>query len=443
MKKILLFLLLLAGAAFIWKWAMWEMQTLLSLPEMRGGAVRFKDEHGDRLYYLTTQWEKRVSRGSRYSSNWRTTAWVHLDLWAVDATTAQPVLRKRLKKDRVNGDSVAMGMEQGVLWARIPELVGIRVTDGAIVADSAKIEARNPALANLMPKPPKVGIFLTDSMQPLKFEPSAGMIVRLDDARRVRIDPLTLEATPYVSLTDEQRRKAATNKDGAEKTAVRSEVVPISNGMEWRAMVRAVSMQRADGNLDWLGLIADSELEEAKSRKTISNQVNFSAPMRHRLYRARLKQIKDFLGPSWQFLDPIPLPEAPEFLMGGLLTQESPTWAAQTAMWRRNPDSVFVLSRDRLGDAGRMQLVRVAGPAGRPAWSKALPLSAMSAWFPGERYALMLGPDPSAQKSPMAEERENQAIQIVSVDLETGELKSFNPDLHRDWPTQDLTGKKS
>ena len=259
----------------------------------------------------------------------------------------------------------------------------------------------------------------------------------------MRIDPLTLEATPYVPLSEETKREAkANNKDSVEKATARVKVERLSNGMEWRCMVRGVTMARPDGEQDWLGLIADSELEEVTSRKTISHQVNFSEPMRHRLYRARLKKVEDFFGAGMRFADPAPLPESPEFLMGGLLTQEAPTWDQQTAMWRRNPDSVFVLSRDRLGDAGRMQVARNSGPAGRPVWSKALPLSAVSSWLPGERHALMLGPDPSAQRSPMAEENENASMQVVSIDLETGELKSFNPDLHRDWPAEDLTQQK-
>jgi len=444
-KKILLFLVLIGGAALLWKLGRWESRLFLTPPDILGGPVRVKDENGDRLYYLTSQWEKRISSvgGSRYSSSsQRTTSWLFIDLWAVDAATAQPVFRKRIKKDKVNGDEAAMGVEQGVMWARLPEIAGIRLADGAIVVDSAKIEARNPSLKGLMPKPPGVGMFLTESMQPLKFEPDAGMIVRLDDARRVRIDPLTLEATPYVPVSDEKKREAAANKDGVEKAAARTKIESLSNGMEWRAMVRGVAMQRPDGDQDWLGLIADSELEEATSRRTIANQVNFTEPMRHRLYRARLKKIDEFLGPRWQFLDPAPLPESPEFLMGGLLTQDSPTWEQQSALWRKNPDSVFVLSRTRLGEEGRMQVTRIAGPAGRTVWSKELPLSAVSAWIPGERYALMLGSDPSAQHSPMAEEGENPSMQIISIDLETGELKSFNPDLHRDWPAEDLTQQK-
>ena len=65
--------------------------------------------------------------------------------------------------------------------------------------------------------------------------------------------------------------------------------------------------------------------------------------------------------------------------MTGLLAAEAGGYQAQTALWRRDPDSVFVLSRDRLGEEGRLQLARVAGPAGKPVWSTALPLSNMSA----------------------------------------------------------------
>ena len=434
MKKILLFLLLLGGATLLWKFGRWQSQLYLTPPDILGGPVRLKDEHGERLYYLTSQWEKRISSvgGSRSSSSRRTTSWLFIDLWAIDAATAQPVFRKRIKKDKVNGDEIAMGVEQGVLWARIPELVGIRLADGIVIADSAKIEARNPSVKGLMPKPPGVGMFLTEEMQPLKFDPDAGMIVRLDDARKVRIDPVTLEATPYV----------APKKEVTQKTPGRAKVERLSNGTEWRAMVRGVAMQRPDGEQDWLGLLSESELAEATERKTVSNQMNFTEPMRHKLYRAKLKQVQDFLGVGVRFLEPAPLPEGPEFLMGGLLTQDTPTWDQQTALWRKNPDSVFVLSRTRLGAEGRMQVARIAGPAGRTVWSKELPLSAVSGWFPGESYALMLGPDPSAEHSRMAEEGENESTQIVSLDLETGELKSFNPDLHRDWPAEYLTEQK-
>ena len=433
MKKGLLTIICFASLGFV----LWKMaggsRLFLTPPEILGGTVRITNAESDRLYYLTSQWEKRLSRigGSRSSSSMKTTSWLNVDLWTIDPATAQPVSRKRLKRDKVNGDLSAMGVEQGVLWARIPELVGIRLSDGVIVADSGKIEARNKGLAGLMPKPPGVGIFMPQSMQPLKFDPKSGLVVMLADARRMRIDPVTLEATPLVS-------PAKNNPKPDAGVAVNQ----VSNGMNWQAMVRGFSMERADGELDWIGLMAESELESAKERRTIGNRMDFSVPNRQKLYRARLKPTDDFLGKSWRFHDPVVLPETPEFLMGGLLAQGVGNSNEETALWRRNPDSVFVLSRDRLGDDGRLQLARVGGPAGKPVWSIALPLTNMSSWIPAERHVMMLGPNPSAKRSPMVEENENPVMHVISIDLETGALRSFNPDFYRDWPVDGGTSKK-
>ena len=438
MKKAftVLFILLLVGVVLALKWTNFGSQVFLSPPEIIGGVLRTEGESGGRLYYLTSQWEKRISRigGGRASSSVRTVGWVNIDLWELDAKTAQPLFRRRIKRAKVYGDAKAMGMEQGVLWARIPELVGIRLADGEIIADSARIEARNPALAGFMPKPPQAGIFLTESMQPLKFSPESGMIVRLDDARQVRIDPLTLEATPYVA-PQESTMVAATAPETFPPPP-RMAVIPLANGMDWYAMVRGLAMQGPDGGGEWLGLLAESDLEQMKERHAVSDQMDFSVPRRQRLYRAETKTLQEFLGPRVTYENPIVLPESPEFLMAGLLTEGPGGSRGQSAMWRRDPDSVFVLSRDRLGDEGRLQLARISGPKGAPVWSLALPLSNMSAWIPGERHALILGPDPSAPRSPMAEEGENPVSQILAIDLQTGALQTFNPDLHRDWPVQ-------
>jgi hypothetical protein len=425
-KALLIFLIILGGVILTWKLLANADQLFLSPPEILGGVVRTDDAAGGRLYYLTSQWEKRVSRigGGRSSSSVRTVGWLNVDLWEVDTATAQPLHRRRIKREKVNADAKALGIEQGVLWARIPELAGIRLTDGAIVADRAKIEARNPGLAGLMPKPPQAAIFLTESMQPLKFDPQAGMIVRLDDARQVRIDPLTLVATPYVAP-----------KPGSKPS--QSAVISPSNGMDWWAMVRGLAITGPESGGEWLGLLADTDLATMRERHTVNPQMDFSVPRRQRLYRAELKQVKDFFGPRVEYREPVVLPESPEFLMAGLLTQGPSGSNSQSALWRRGPDSVFVLSLDRLGDAGRLQLARISGPEGAPVWSVALPLSHMSAWVPGDQHALMLGPAPSAPRSPMAENDENPVMQIVAIDLNTGALSTFNTDLHRDWPAEE------
>ncbi len=443
-KNVLILIGILLLGAVVWMFGKDSSRIFLAPAEILGGPVRVVDAQGDRLYYVTSQWEKRLSRhgGSRWSSSTRTVGWLNVDLWALDAATAQPVFRKRLKRDRVNGDTAALGVEQGVLWARIPELVGIRLADGVIVADGARIVARNPSLAGLMPKPAAAGTFLTHEMQPLKFDADNGLLVRLDDARVFRIDPLTLGATlfvpPAASYPTYPRSRPDPARTPAQKaplnTTTRVVIHTPAAGMDWESMVRGLVIDARGQTKDWLGLLADPELAEAKARHIVSDQMDFSVPRRQRLYHAKLEPIEDFFGSRLQFNKPELLPQSPEFLMGGLLTSDSGSWNESSAMWRRDPDSVFVLSRDRLGDEGRLQLARVAGPAGRPVWSVALPLSALRAWMPGERHALMLGPDPAAQHSPMAEEGENPPMQVISVDLVSGALQSFNPDLHRDWP---------
>lgn len=428
-----LFILTLVGLALVLKWKNFGSQIFLSPPEIMGGVVRTDGEEGGRLYYLTSQWEKRVSRiGGRSSSSTRTIGFLNIDLWELDTATAQPLFRRRIRQAKVHGDSKALGLEQGILWARIPELVGIRLTDGEIVVDSAKIEARNPSLAGFMPKPAQAGTFLPDSMQPVKFTTESGVVVRLDDAREVRVDPLTLEATPYVAPKEADKASPPSLETPA--PPARMVPVPLANGMDWWAMVRGLVMQGPEGGGQWLGLLAEPELEQMRERHVISHQMDFSVPRRQRLYRAEIKTQQDFLGLSATYQNAAVLPESPEFLMAGLLIQEPGRSGEPSAMWRREPDSVFVLSRDRLGDEGRLQLARISGPKGVPVWNTALPFSNMSAWIPGERHAIMLGTDPSAQRSPMAEEGENPINHILSIDLKTGAIQSFNPGLHRDWP---------
>ena len=438
MKKALSIFLTLLGIGFLtWKWVDSGNRLQLSPPEILGGVVRTDDGTGGRLYYLTGQWEQRVFRigGMRSSSSTKTVSWHNIDLWELDTATAQPLSRRRIKRDKVNGDFKAIGMEQGVLWARIPELVGIRLADGEIVVDRAKIEARNPGLAGLIPKQ-QPGTFLPDMMQPLKFDPQAGMTVRLDDARQVRIDPLTLGATPYVEPGEQD--PAPENANSVSRIKLNS----LGTGMEWRAMVRGLAMPQTGGGGEWLGLLSESDLGNMKQYRTTGRGMDFSVPQRQRLYRAELKQMGESPDSNPSYENPSVLPESPEFLMAGLLIQGSGGGSPQSAMWRTDPDSVFVLSRDRLGDDGRLQLARISGPEGTPVWSVALPLSDMIAWLPGERHAVMFGPDPSAPKSAMTGENENPIMQVVSIDLTTGALNSFNPDLHRDWPIEETSAKK-
>jgi hypothetical protein len=106
-------------------------------------------------------------------------------------------------------------------------------------------------------------------------------------------------------------------------------------------------------------------------------------------------------------------------------------------MMRSDPNSLFVLARDRIDAAGQLSLARVPA-SGKPAWTTELKLSALSGWLPGETHAVMFGPYDRAERSPMAEPDEDQVMQVRSIDLRTGVLNSFNLDLHRDWPAEPI-----
>jgi hypothetical protein len=438
MKKVFIPLLLIFAAS-IAVWAFYKQQSrlLLSTPEILGGVMRTEDAGVDRLYYLTSQWEKRsIFRSSRVTSSIKTINWLNVDLWEFDSTTAQPLSRRRIKREKVNADAKALGVEEGVLWARIPELVGIRLADGMIVVDREKITARNPALAGLLPRPPATAFFLTESMQPLKFDPGVGMIVRLDDAREVRIDPLTLEATPYVAQDPE-------NKPSPEATAPSSRMKGISpsSGTDWYAMVRGLSVPQAGVTKEWIGLLTETDLKMMQETKLISWQMDFTKPQRSRLFRATLEGGDGKPGAAMWYHQPSVLPESPDFLMAGLLIEEASQSRNPTALWRREPDSVFVISSDRLGEEGRLQMARVSSEKGAPIWSATLPLSQLNAWIPGNSHALIMGPAPSEKRSPMAQENENPVMHLLSIDLLTGSWQSFNPDLHRDWPVEESSLK--
>jgi hypothetical protein len=398
------------------------------------GVLRLASDQGDRLAFLTSQWERRhvYLGGLRTGGSRRSVAHLHIDFWLVDVATARPLRRVRLRTDKQLGDVAVLGADRGILWARLPDLIGLRLADGSVVADRARVAAANPALASVLPQPPDRTLFLTPQQQRLRFTLADGLVMLLDDGRRVRLDPSTLQAH-VLGAAAEAEPEAAT-------TAQRRRALAPANGMQWNAMVRGLNIARADRNternLDWLGLVAEREVAQIAREGQTTSVPDFTRPERFKLYRGRLRPETTHFGVRHRLELVQPLPEAPEFLFAGLAV-EDPQANPTRALWRRDPDSVFVLHRDRLGDAGRWLLSRIAGPAGRVVWRAELPLSDVGLWLPGEpnaRHALLLGTWLNAPRSPWAEEREDPSMQIASVDLDTGAMAAFNLDVERNWP---------
>ena len=85
--------------------------------------------------------------------------------------------------------------------------------------------------------------------------------------------------------------------------------------------------------------------------------------------------------------------------------------------------------RDRLGAQGRLQLTRVATPAGRPVWQASLPLSVLQSVLAGstERAALVLvGREYAAGDAKSRDPYRGAHERVVAVDLVRGSVRAFD-----------------
>ncbi|MFN8641789.1 MAG: hypothetical protein U0802_09085, partial [Candidatus Binatia bacterium] len=133
-------------------------------------------------------------------------------------------------------------------------------------------------------------------------------------------------------------------------------------------------------------------------------------------------ELPDNWGTRDRFSDYQPLPEAPPFLQAGLLGDGR----TPHPMWYREPDSVLVLHHDKVGDAGRLRLARVAGPGGRVVWDAALPLADLVASTYGATHVALLGRAPNAAYEPGDESSREEHEVLVAVDVASGAVAPFD-----------------
>ncbi|HEY9216875.1 MAG TPA: hypothetical protein VIO94_02415, partial [Phenylobacterium sp.] len=171
----------------------------------------------------------------------------------------------------------------------------------------------------------------------------------------------------------------------------------------------------------WVGFLSDEELAQSRKTRAIMLGDLNKAP-RAGLWMAKVTEEETFFGPKRVYADFKPLPEAPEFLQGGFLTdgnhQNQPLLLFQ-------PDSLLVLHWDRLGDEGRLKLSRLAGPAGKVLWTSDLPMRRLEAVMPGKTTIALLGyreePDPMRPRDKSL----TDVDQLSVIDLVTGRTTSY------------------
>ena len=360
-----------------------------------GPPVRAQTAAGDRVFLLTSQWKTYRTRYSRHGISRPAYTALLVDVWAFDAGTGKPLWRRRLESDRrgVNAGRALLGAEPDVLWLLTSRgLLGISTSDGASIADAAAIEAKNPHLASRMPREPKL----------FRFD-AAGLGFRSADGRDWRLDGATLAAS----------QAGQTPPTGPAKAFPPAR---LSGGVStWAFHEKGLHLTGR-----WIGVLSAGEAQRSQERRTLVFAHPDEAP-RVRLWSATARREAGFVGERTWLSDFAPLPESPEFLRGGLLSDGN---LKNQPIMLFEPDSLLVLHWDRLGDDGRIRLSRVA-PRGRVLWTASLPMSRLDAVMPGERTLTLLGSRPEPDLARPRERAPVEVDQLVTVDLQTGRTSPY------------------
>jgi hypothetical protein len=401
-------------------------ERILVPAELRGPVLRTAQGGADRVYLLTTQSERIIPlrTGFRRPAA-RLRQMLHVDLWAVDAATAQPAWRRRVRtfEDRGALTYAMLGVDGGTLWLFVREPIGIALRDGAIVADGARIEAANPSLAGKR----------VDQDGYVAFG-GQGLQLTLTDATQWVVHGGSLAAEP--------RDEAPRDRAGL---AVPAYDASYAHQLQMRGLRVGKTM--------WLGVLTDDEAKTLQADPVVPGRApgerrgvmaDFLAgqhvpqpltvqPKSYRLWSAKVTQVSaapagwskdlpDNWGTRDQFGDYRALPEAPPFLQAGLLGDGR----SEHPVWFREPDSVVVLHHDKLGDTGRLRLARVSGPAGRVVWDAALGLADLGASMYGPQTLVLAGTEPNAAHDPQSEVSRETHEKLVVIDVPSGRVALWN-----------------
>ncbi len=344
---------------------------------------------GNRVYQLTGQWKNVINFDDDFHRD--TPADLFVDLWAFDAATAQPVYRRRLQTIRngaMDGRKI-LGAHGQTLWLLLPTGVhAVNLGTGALTATPESIGKINPNLRGLMPVDARFHFFT-----------NTGLSIKTEDARTWHIHPETFAASE-------------TPPPVAAPGIVPGYITPQSSSA-------FVSRGFTLGN-KWLGLLNAEEAEAFAKTRAIGG-LDFQT--RRSVYAADITKQETFMGATPSYSNFRALTQ--DFLAPGILSEHRSTGPYEM-IYRRNPDSVFVLHLDRLGENGQLQLARVTGPAGKILWNVPVRLSVLQCLMPDEQNFLLYGvlftpQDPAApvRRDPMHTARE----MLVSVDVASGAIR--------------------
>jgi len=342
---------------------------------------------GNRVYLLTTQSKLTPDFGDS-PSNILKDMERFLDLWAFDTDNAKPVYRQRLRT--ISGGNVLgysfLGAHNQTLWLLLAsELHAINRESGVVSGNAEKIGSLNPTLRSLIPTEQRY----------FEVNPE-GLTIQAADARTWYLHPDTLIASKTPPVIES-------------KGVPTPYVDPQSMDAFYK---RGVNIGKR-----WLGLLTHKESVDLNGMSSRYSQT-LGAPTRRSLYAADItnERIGNFK------------PITEDFLAPGLLAEHRPTGGGAVIL-RRNPDSVFILHRDRLGQDGKLFLARVASPEGKILWNTALNLSILQTIMPDDQSLLLFGrryPTKAPNVDQSGDPYQAAHEILIALDWATGTLKSFD-----------------
>lgn len=370
-------------------------------PVQRDGPPALVDTgQGPQLWLATRQveeFEYRIGGTGRGAiGRWVRATRHHLRLQAHDPATARRLWRRELEvvREDAGDERVAnagpvrlLGQEQGVVWMWVhDQLLALSAADASVLADRARLEQVNPALAGLLPD---------DLDHYAWFD---GLIVNLADGRQVRVTLPDFRAESWA--VPESQRLAFDHAASMSHTYW---------GGTYRTEDFGVRHTLADGR--WVGLLSEREAhdaeddshgdhyagsewiddEGARARRGLwlATAVGRTREFGHGTH-ARIERLERLPGTGeylqGRLLKGWPAPGAPQWQWRGASTRPTPVEPLRLA----DPDGVLLLFRTRLDDQGQLGLARL-GPDYRERWRALLPFDELQHRWQVDGRLLLMG----------------------------------------------------
>ena len=385
-------------------------------PQRMGAPALVNTGQGQQLWLATVQEEQYQIRMGRRSSGVMLETRYHLLVQAHDPASMQRTWLKELKMLRSKEGGIGaqvriMGQQGDVVWVWLHDQpLALSARDASVLADRAKLEQANPALAGLFPAKIDYYTWMGDHL-----------VVGLADGRHVRITLPGFRAEPY-QIDDENAFRYANNLTARWNGGFRTEEFGVRHGLFGER---------------WIGLLSDKEARDGENdgfggNYADSAEIDTERETARRTFRVatvgRTKAFSEGSHPRIVKLNPIA--DAGTWLQGTLLKASAVPGASpftlRGRMWRptvrpplqlRNPDGVLVLHKTRIDEQGRLAIARV-NEQFQAMWTTVLPFTELTNRWEADGHLLLMGGWDEGQPG-MSRHQEA----LLSLDLTTGKLQ--------------------